>query len=223
MSASRYTVWQALELAMRLAMRANEEVRLLAGRSTAGPKGDTGEKGDPGPPGQPGTLPLARAWVYGVHYRGDVRTHNGATWQAARDTAEEPPGEDWVCLAEPGTPGRDAAEWTVHGLYDPEHEYRKGDTAAHNGSEWRAKRDNPGPLPGDGWAIAGKMGKRGEPGPRGERGERGYPGLPGDPAPTIVEWATEGYNATPMMSDGSAGPALDMRQFFELYDAEARR
>jgi hypothetical protein len=67
------------------------------------------------------------------------------------------------------------------------------------------------------------MGKRGDIGPRGERGERGYPGLPGDPAPTIVEWATEGYSAIPIMSDGTAGPSLDMRQFFELYHGEAGR
>jgi hypothetical protein len=32
----------------------------------------------------------------------------------------------------------------------------------------------------------------------------------------------EGYRAAPLYGDGSAGPVLDMRQFFELYHGEAR-
>ena len=58
----------------------------------------------------------------------------------------------------------------ARGLYDPNvTDYRAMDVVAHNGSEWRAKTDNPGPLPGDGWALGAK-------GARGKRGERGPSG-----------------------------------------------
>ena len=30
----------------------------------------------------------------------------------------------------------------------------------------------------------------------------------------------KGYHAVPIMSDGSLGPALDLREVFELYHAE---
>jgi hypothetical protein len=52
---------------------------------------------------------------------------------------------------------------------------------AHNGSEWRAVKDDPGPLPGDGWMLSAKgvKGDKGMPGNRGERGERGERGPPG--------------------------------------------
>ena len=39
---------------------------------------------------------------------------------------------------------------------------------------------------------------------------------------TIKEWrvAKEGYGATPIMSDGSPGAPLDLRELFSRYDAE---
>lgn len=57
----------------------------------------------------------------------------------------------------------------VTGLHDPHARYFKYDLAVCNGSEWRARYDDPGPLPGDGWALAAK-GNRGKPGERGEPG-----------------------------------------------------
>jgi hypothetical protein len=38
---------------------------------------------------------------------------------------------------------------------------------------------------------------------------------------TIVDWAIEEYRAAPIMSDGSIGPVLDVRGFFDLYHREA--
>jgi HK97 family phage portal protein len=67
---------------------------------------------------------------------------------------------------EPGYPGR------ACGLYNAAETYRAMDTVAHNGSEWRARVDDPGPLPGDGWMLSarGARGKRGKDGPQGPAG-----------------------------------------------------
>jgi hypothetical protein len=58
------------------------------------------------------------------------------------------------------------------------------------------------------------MGERGEPGPR---------GLPGQAGPTILAWQidSERYRATPLMSDGQEGPALELRPLFERYHTES--
>jgi hypothetical protein len=184
-----------------------------------GPQGPLGERGAPGERGErgiPGEFPMVREWADGVHYLGAVVVHHGATWQARRDTAREPPHDDWGVIA---AAGRDAAEGEVCGTWALGRRYRKFDLVAMDGCEWRARRDDPGALPGDGWALSAVQGKRGGKGERGERGERGEPGSAG---PHITEWLVEGYRAVPLLSDGSTGPVLDMRQFFELYDSEAR-
>jgi hypothetical protein len=64
----------------------------------------------------------------------------------------------------------------ARGLFDEDAVYRRMDVVSFNGSEWRAKHDNPGPLPGDGWMLSASRGKRGD---RGERGEKGLEGKPG--------------------------------------------
>jgi len=123
-----------------------------------------------------------------------------------------PPGADSTV---PGPPGEVPYAGEVCGLFDPEREYRKYDLVSLHGVEWRAKCDGPGPLPGDGWAqtaAKGERGKRGEIGPRGERGM---------PAASIAEWRVRDYRAVPVMSDGSIGPALDLRMLFEQYHQEA--
>lgn len=128
-----------------------------------------------------------------------------------------PPGEQGI-PGPPGEPGEVPYVGEVRGLFDPAGEYRKYDLVTLNGSEWRAKCDTPGPLPGDGWTLAAKVGahgKRGDPGPRGERGPAGPAGA------VIAKWSVREYLAVPVMSDGSAGPALDLRGFFEQYHAEA--
>ena len=115
----------------------------------------------------------------------------------------------------PGAPGEVPYVGEVCGLFDPEREYRKYDLVSLHGVEWRAKCDMPGPLPGEGWAqtaAKGERGKRGEIGPRGERGL---------PAASIAEWRVRDYLAVPVMTDGSIGPALDLRMLFEQYHIEA--
>lgn len=282
MPIARITYEKAVDLALRLAMRANEEVRLIASRAIVGPpgppgedgesiagpegpQGPAGERGEPGQPGPegppglagergekgdpgergmpgekgdpgaqgnrgergdpgerglegpPGKLPIVRVFAAGaVHYEAQVVTHQGATWQALRDTGTEPPGDDWHLIA---SAGRDAPVGEVCGRHEPERVYRKFDLAVEGGTEWRAKMDNPGPLPGDGWAMSAEKGRPGKPG---ERGERGPAGPPGRAAPRQISWQRKGYSAIPVMDDGSLGPELDLREYFEMYDGEVR-
>ena len=69
---------------------------------------------------------------------------------------------------------------------------------------------------------AGKQGRPGPPGAKGERGELGLKGGPGAPAPTILAWKIdrESYTATPIMSDASEVPAIEMRALFEQFHDE---
>lgn len=179
MTIAKYSIWQALELTMRLAVRANEEVRILASRAQAAAKGDPGERGADG---KPGKLPEVRAWSEGVHYEGGVVTHGGATWQALRDTGNRPPHEDWVCLAAMGRSGADGRSLTVRGTYSEEiTDYRALDVVALNGVTFVSRRDDPGECPGDGWQLMSMHGRPGKPGDRGLQGLRGERGLPGEP------------------------------------------
>jgi hypothetical protein len=181
--------------------------------------GERGEKGERGEPGPAGMMPTVRIWAEdGINYEGSLVAHAGSTWQALRDTAREPPHKDWICLAAAGTDGRNAPVGEVCGRYDPTREYKLLDLVAHDGGEWRANRDNPGRLPGPGWALSAVQGKRGAKGEPGTPGARGPTGTAG---PQIVEWAVNGFVAVPILSDGSAGPGLDLRGFFERYHDQA--
>lgn len=129
-----------------------------------------------GPPGPPGQLPIAKEWTDTVHYEGDVRTHEGALWQATRDTGRAPPHDDWICLA---APGADAREMKPCGTYEPGGTYHRLNVVALNGASFVAKKDDPGPCPGEDWQLMAQQGKRGLP------GEPGKPGLPGRPGPAV--------------------------------------
>lgn len=127
-----------------------------------------------------------------------------------------PPGEQGI-PGPPGPPGEVPYVGEVCGAWQADRAYRKYDLVAADGGEWRARYDDPGPLPGDGWALSAVQGRRGNIGQRGEKGERGLP-APGVPVQT--GWEITGYVAVPVMSDGSLGPPLDTRALFELYDSE---
>lgn len=174
----RYTLWQALAVAIGLSTRAIEEARALRD--------------------VPARFPVVRAWEDRVHYEGAVVAHNGATWQAARDTGREPPHEDWAVLAAPGTPGRG---FSVRGTWSEGETYRALDVVALSGGSFMALRDDPGPCPGEGWQLMSRQGKAGQPGPRGERGERGSAGPPGPGAASLV--LSDDGVLTLSMADGS--------------------
>lgn len=141
-----------------------------------GPAGDPGERGPEGPAGK---MPVAKAWLAGVHYEGDVVTHGGQTWQALKDTGHEPGSSEWACIAERGADGRDAPGMVIRGTWTSENEYQALDVVALNGAAFVARTDNPGPCPGEGWQLMSAQGKRGPAGERGDKGDKGERGLPG--------------------------------------------
>ena len=178
-----------------------------------GEPGRAGEAGAPGSAGAPGKLPVAKAWTDRVHYEGEVVTSGGNLWQASRDTGQKPGHPDWLCLAERG---RDAQPPTVRGTYAASLAYRALDIVALNGGSFVAVRDDPGECPGDGWQLLARQGRAGPPG---ERGPQGTQGPAGTSAPTIKSWRVDRkrYTATPLMGDGSEGPALELRALFEEF------
>jgi hypothetical protein len=158
-------------------------------------------------------------WEEGsVCYAGDVVTHGGATWQARRDTAQAPGTGDWTCVARAG---RDGASLTVRGTYDPRDTYAHLDVVAYNGASFCARKSAPGLCPGPDWQLLAKIGKRGPPGARGITGLRGERG---EAAPAIRAWEIDRarYVATPIMSDGSSGPPLELHGLFEQFLLETQ-
>jgi hypothetical protein len=181
-----------------------------------GPPGPSGPRGEQGSPGK---LPIVRLWVpETVFYAGDVVAYDGGTFQAKRDTGQPPSHADWICLA---TAGRDGNSITVGGTFDATAEYRHLDVVALNGGSFIALKDAPGLCPGPGWQLLASQGKRGVAGARGERGPKGDPGLSGV---TIRDWKIDRacYLATPIMTDGSEGPPLELRGLFEQFLHETR-
>jgi len=192
----------------------------------AGQKGDRGEPGERGALGPMGILPAAKAWKADcVHYQGEVVTFGGSLWQARKDTGNAPgAGSCWTCLA---AGGLDAKTPRILGTYNKAEVYQLFDIVALNGGSFIARRDAPGECPGDGWQLLARQGQRGDRGERGARGEAGPPGPPGTPGeahPTFKSWKLdrERYTATPVMTDGTEGPPLDLRGLFEAYHAEAQ-
>jgi hypothetical protein len=170
-------------------------------------------------------MPIVKEWrLDKVHYRGDVVAHEGATWQAQRDTAKTPHEdcEEWICLARRGEPGRSPH---VKGTYSAERDYAELDIVVRNGGSFIAKVSTPRPFDGDGgqdWqclTMPGKKGPQGDPGPHGDKGERGEPGPAGS---IIAAWEVDptNYSATAVMSDGMRAGTLDLRPLFERFLAE---
>jgi hypothetical protein len=187
-----------------------------------GVPGAQGERGERGPEGASGKFPIAKLWKQGaVSYEADVVVYDGACWQALRDTAQEPGGIDWICLAAMG--GR-ARSFRIRGTYDEAtKDYAELDTVVLDGGSFVARKDAPGTCPGPDWQLIARQGARGIAGPKGERGPEGKAGAdgrngaPGAPAPTIKAWKLDRqrYVAIPIMSDGKEGPALELRSLFE--------
>jgi hypothetical protein len=170
----------------------------------------------------PSPLPVAKDWVPGtVTYRGGVATHKGASWQAAKDTAQTPGGSDWVCLARAGHDGVDGRSVRMRGLYGQARCYEKLDIVLFAGEPFMAKHDAPGLCPGEGWMKLSPRGRRGERGPAGPRGKTGERGPEG--SVRIDRWKVdrEFYRVTPMLSNGQVGQPLELRSLFETYHTES--
>src|SRR5262245_24771729 len=186
---------------------------------------DTPElRGPPGRPGQDAKLPRVKIWREDtVYYEGDCLAFNGSLFQAQCDTGKSPLfSKHWLCLATAGVDGRPIRH---RGRFDPEIEYREYDAVLVNGSSFLALRDDPEHrCPGSGWQLLAAAGKEGEIGPKGKRGERGLIGPRGEPALTITGWRVDraSYTATPLLSNGQEGAALELRGLFEQFVADAR-
>ena len=175
-----------------------------------------------GPTGPAGKLPIGKEWTREtVFYEGAVVMYDGGSYQALRDTGEPPDNAaHWQCLA---APGRDAKPICHRGTFKGNVEYAAYDAVALNGGSFLALHDKPGPCPGPGWQLLSAPGKRGGAGPQGDRGPR--PGPPGKDAATIVCWTMDrgAYTVTPVMSDGTSGPPLNLRGLFEQFVDETGR
>ncbi len=93
---------------------------------------------------------------------------------------EGPPGQD-------GKDGAAGRSFAIRGTWLESESYRELDMVALGGASFGARRDDPGPCPGDGWQLIAAQGKRGNAGERGAsvKGERGPPGVP--PASIAVD------------------------------------
>lgn len=184
-----------------------------------GARGERGEPGQDGAPGRdgapgaagkdgaPGLLPIAQAWADGVHYAGAVVTHEGSTWQARRDTGRAPPHDDWACLARGGRDGVDGRSFRVRETWAADAAYAALDVVALGGAAFVARRDDPGPCPGEGWQLIASQGKRGKEGDRGAPGPRGERGGPG---PSVVALSIDDQGMLTLVNADGTTVACDM-------------
>ena len=112
----------------------------------------------------------------------------------------------------------------MRGTFNQTADYCHLDVVALNGGSFVALKDKPGPCPGSGWQLIASQGKRGVAGEKGERGSPGPKGDVGASGATIRDWKIDRarYLATPVMSDGSDGPQLELRGLFEQFFSEVR-
>lgn len=172
-----------------------------------GVEGPAGRDGDPGKEGPPGKLPLVRAWTDSVHYEGDVVTHDGATWQAQRDTGRAPPHDDWLCLVTAGRDGNDGRLPDYRGAWTADDAYRAHDVVMLGGSSFVALRDNPGACPGEGWRLFAAAGSKGRPGEPGQRGPKGDTGAAG---PAVVAMTVDAEGRLALTNADGTGVDLDL-------------
>ena len=157
-------------------VRSYFEVELPAG--PPGRDGEPGERGEKGADGATGKLDRVLEWTNQVHYEGQIRAHGGSTYQAARDTGQAPPHEDWILIAAAGSNGTDARSFRIRETWSADEEYLELDVVSLNGGAFVARKDAPGECPGPDWKLLASQGKRGAPGERGAQGPRGPAGPP---------------------------------------------
>jgi len=184
-------------------------------RGEIGDRGLIGPKGDKGDRGEIGLMKEVRPYLHGsVHYRGDIVTCEGSTYQAKCDTAKSPPHEEWVCLA---TKGIDAKTPCIKGTYCGDDKYRYLDIVALGGSSFIARRDDPGVCPGEDWQLIASAGKPGKPGIKGDKGDQGSKGARGPEAPTLVYGRIENFSLILTLSDGTSLKPIDFLTMFKNY------
>jgi hypothetical protein len=150
---------------------------------------------------------------------GELRSHRGSLFQSLRDTPNEPPSADWVCVAGRGADGVNGRSLKARGRYDSNRSYSAFDVVTFADEPFVALRDDPGLCPGEAWSRLR--------GPKGERGERGLRGGKGERAKAesvvVINWQIDRqkYRASPLMSDGTVGAPLELRELFAQFGHEA--
>lgn len=176
-----------------------------------GPQGERGPAGERGERGEAGMLPLVGAWEDRVYRAADVVAHAGAVYQAGRDTGKAPPHADWLCIVPAAKDGRDGLSFNPRSTWSADETYTRLDVVALDGGAFVARRDDPGPCPGEGWMLMVQRGKPGRPGEKGDRGDRGERGAPG-PAVASIDMDRSGLvtvtNADGSIVEGDFAPAL---------------
>src|SRR5262249_31735930 len=171
-----------------------------------------GLRGPAGPAGPTGKLPIAKEWTREtVFYEGSVVTYDGASYQALRDTGEPPDNEThWQCLA---APGRDAKSIRHRGTYKEDSDYAAYDAVALNGGySWPCMTSLVG-VPAPAGNCSHRRASAASPAKEGRRAllaRREKTPL------KLVRWMLDlaTYPATPVLSDGSWGPPLELRALF---------
>jgi hypothetical protein len=163
-----------------------------------------------------GKLPIARAWTAEtIAYEGSFVVHDGACWQARRDTARCPgPGEDWVLVARAG---RDGASASPRGEWDAHDAYSVLDIVTYRDCSYIATRADPGrpSAEGAGWQMLAGRGPQGNQGQRGHRGDKGSPARATSIRSRQID--AERYRVSALMSDGTVCGWLELRGLFEHF------
>lgn len=142
----------------------------------AGKDGSPGVQGEPGPPGPPGSPGKAgEAGPPGPKGEQGSQGEQGALGLPGPAGAQGDRGEP----GPQGPRGETGRPWRHRRLYDEAAAYLEGDVVAADGSSFVAVKDDPGPLPGDGWALLARAAPKGRPGDRGPQGPQGLAGPPG--------------------------------------------
>ena len=179
-----------------------------------GPPGPAGPRGEQGTPGK---MPMVKLWVPETgFYAGDVVAYDGGTFQARRDTGQPPSlptGSVSPLPAATARASRCAARST-----GPQTITALTLSLSTAAASSRSRM----PLVPARVPVGSLSPARASAARAGEKGERGPPGPKGDPGAsraTILGWKIDCacYLATPLMSDGSDGPQLELYRLFEQF------
>ncbi len=134
----KYNIWEAVNTALTIGLKALEEIRALA--RTPGPAGADGKDGSPGKDGigfddftadfeDDGRVDVLRLW------------NNGQVVKEIR---------------------RQTKTALYRGVHDKERTYQPGDIVTWNGSGWHCNTEAKGICGGDNWTLAVKKGRDGK-------------------------------------------------------------
>jgi hypothetical protein len=168
----------------------------------------------------PGKVPVAKTWhPQSVIYQAEFVSHEGALYEARRDTAQGPGGADWVWSRAPAAMGLRqmfVARTTCARLMRLS--ILSSAMALRSLPSTMIQAFTPA-MVGNYLSRQGKPGRRGGTGERGPRSDKGPPAL----VPRFVSSEIDGnYNLIILRSDG-AREIIPLRAAFERYHTETSK